>query len=362
MRSSRGVRGAIPVVILAGFLGAGKTTVLNHLLHHSGGRRFGVLVNDFGAVNIDALLVAGQSAGTLNLANGCMCCTTDADGLGEALGGLATSGVDAIVIEASGIAEPKALIRLVLAARDERVAYGGLVYVVDAGKLERTVAEHPVVAEHLAVADLVVCNKIDVVPAAVLARVVERVAAVNSTAPVLCVARGAIDPGLLVEGADRRAVDDQPRQLTIGELLDDGESGAHLHEAFESVTLDTCRPVDPRRLAVLLERPPAGTYRCKGLVYVDLPGHRDRAYEVHGVGGFLHVSGRAWAGAPRTTLVLIGAGLDVDAAQIALDGVVRAADPADVNGILHLTRYLADVAATDEEQAGPLDVSSITGG
>ena len=338
---------AIPVVVLAGFLGAGKTTVLNHLLRNSGGRRFGVLVNDFGSVNIDALLVAGQSAGTLNLANGCICCTTDAEGLGEALSGLARSGVDAIVIEASGIAEPKALIRLVLAARDERVAYGGLVYVVDAGAIQNTVADYPVVAEHLAVADLVVCNKADLVSEGQLAQVLELVGSVNSTAPAISVVRGAIDPGLLAEGA-RTGHDDEPRQLTIGELLDDEPAHTHLHEAFESVSLDTGLPVDPRRLAALLERPPARTYRCKGLAFVDLPGHREQAYEVHGVGGFVHVRRRPWperpgeGRTPRTSLVLIGAGLDTVDAQSALDDLVLPADPADVNGILHLTRHLAD--------------------
>lgn len=80
------MRGAVPVVVLAGFLGAGKTTLLNHVLRHAGGRRIGVMVNDFGSINIDALLVSGQSGGTMNLANGCMCCTTDASALAENLG------------------------------------------------------------------------------------------------------------------------------------------------------------------------------------------------------------------------------------------------------------------------------------
>ncbi|GAC56287.1 hypothetical protein GOHSU_04_01560 [Gordonia hirsuta DSM 44140 = NBRC 16056] len=336
-------RPAVPVIILAGFLGAGKTTVLNHLLRNSGGRRFGVLVNDFGSVNIDALLVAGQSAGTLNLANGCICCTTDAEGLTEALAGLAVSGVDAIVIEASGIAEPKALIRMVLAARDAAVAYGGLVYVVDTPALERTLAEHPVVAEHLAVADLVVCNKIDLAGEQIRERVRARVGEVNPTAPILTVVRGTVDPALLADGA-REAAQELPRQLTIGELFDDEDvhDHDHLHEAFESVAVSRPGPVDPRRLAALLERPPAGTYRCKGLAFVDLPGHRRYAYEVHGVGGFIHVGTRDWPdGQPATSLVLIGAGLDVPAARTALEQVLEPADPADENGILHLTRYLA---------------------
>ncbi|GAA3958177.1 GTP-binding protein [Gordonia caeni] len=335
---------AVPVVILAGFLGAGKTTVLNHLLRHSDGRRFGVLVNDFGSVNVDALLVSGRSAGTLNLANGCICCTTDAEGLGEALASLAASGVDAIVIEASGIAEPKALIRMVLAARDERVAYGGLFYVVDAAQLERTLDEHPAVEGHVAVADLLVCNKIDLVSGDRLDVVRERLRALNGTAPVLAVTSGAVDPGLITDGAGPRAADG-PRQLTIGELLTEQDSGPHahdhLHAAFESVAIESALPVDPRRLAALLERPPAGAYRCKGLVLVDLPGHRGHAYEVHAVGGFVRVGTRPWPGGVRgTSLVVIGAGLDVAAARAALDEVLIPADPGDENGVLHLTRHV----------------------
>ncbi|MFC0314127.1 CobW family GTP-binding protein [Gordonia phosphorivorans] len=334
---------AVPVVVLAGFLGAGKTTVLNHLLRHAGGRRFGVLVNDFGAVNIDALLVSGQSAGRLDLANGCICCTTDAEGLGEALASLAVSGVDAIVIEASGIAEPKALVRLVLAARDERVAYGGLVYLVDAANLESTLAEHPIVGDHLGVADLVVCNKTDLVSTADLSRIRATIADLNPTAPILSVVGGTVDPGLFAEGAGGAAADDGPRQLTIGELLDEepDHPRGHLHDAFESVSLESPEPVDPRRLAAFLERPPVGAYRCKGLVFVDLPGHRDRAYEVHAVGGFVRVGRRRWPdGVRRTSLVAIGAGLDVDAARAAMAQVLTPADPSDENGILHLTRHL----------------------
>lgn len=339
--SARGPR-PVPVVILAGFLGAGKTTLLNHLLRRADGRRFGVLVNDFGAVNIDALLVSGRSAGTLNLANGCICCTTDADGLGEDLAALASSGVDAIVIEASGIAEPRALIRMVLAARDERVAYGGLIYVVDAPNLPETVAAHPAVAGHVAVADLVVCNKTDLVSPAALAEVRAQLGGLNPTAPVLSVFRGAIDPGLLTDPSGFGGIDDEPRQLTLGDLLDgEDHHHDHLHEAFESVAVDSAAPVDPRRLAQLLERPPAGAYRCKGLAFVDLPGHREHAYEVHAVGGFVRVAARPWPdGRPRTSLVIIGAGLDAPAARAALDETLAAADPGDEHGVLHLTRHL----------------------
>ncbi|AUH68325.1 MULTISPECIES: CobW family GTP-binding protein [Gordonia] len=344
---------AAPVVVLAGFLGAGKTTLLNHVLRHAGGRRIGVLVNDFGSINIDALLVSGQSGGTLSLENGCMCCTTDASDFAETLAGLTApgNGIDAVLIEASGIAEPKALIRMVLSARSSTVAYGGLVYVVDAAHYDDTIAEHPQLGEHLAIADLVVCNKIDLLAGQdAVQSLIARLRMINSTAPILPVADAAVDPELFFEPAAEIARDDGPRQLSFDELLladdhdhPDGHDHGHdhLHAGFESAALETSAPVDPRRLAQFLERPPAGAYRIKGTVLVDLDGHRDTAYTVQAVGGFVRVDAGSWRGrTPGTSLVVIGAGLDAAATREALDGLVAPADPDDVNGILHLTRHL----------------------
>ncbi|EGD56796.1 cobalamin synthesis protein P47K [Gordonia neofelifaecis NRRL B-59395] len=339
----------MPVVVLAGFLGAGKTTLLNHVLRHADGRRIGVLVNDFGAINIDALLVSGASGGTLNLENGCMCCTTDAGDLAETLATMAApgTGLGAVLIEASGIAEPKALIRMVLAARSETVAYGGLVYLVDAANFDETVTAHPQVIEHLAIADLVVCNKIDLVPPAAVPALLERIRELNPTAPILPVADAAVDPELFFEPADQIACDDGPRQLTFDELMaedhghHDDPGGAHLHATFDSESLETPSAVDPRRLAQFLERPPSGAYRIKGTVYVDLDGHREIAYVVQAVGGFIRVEASSWRGrAPGTSLAVIGAGLDTAATRSALEGVVAQVDGDDVNGILHLTRHL----------------------
>lgn len=352
----------VPVVVLAGFLGAGKTTVLNHLLRTggAGGRaRLGVLVNDFGAINIDALLVAGQADGAVTLTNGCMCCSVDRDGLDAALAALARpeAGLDAIVIEASGIAEPKSLVRLVTGIPDPGLRYGGLVYVIDAAGFAALRAKHPEVDSHIAIADLVVVNKSDLVDAGRLSDLLATVRQVNPSAPAIAVAEGEVEPELLFDRLVRPPEDvSTPRQLTLDDLMisevardthyhgvSDHKSHGHLHDAYSSVELDTTDPVDPRRLAALLRDPPVGCYRIKGVVRFDLPGYRDR-YVVHGVGGFVRVSRSGWAGEePRTRIVAIGSDMDPAVADRALAEVLATPETLDDEfGILHITRHLPD--------------------
>src|ERR1700760_1979792 len=98
----------IPITAITGFLGSGKTTLLNHILEHNHGLKIGVVVNDYGDINIDSQLVADQTDTMLELTNGCMCCSMDSLELDEAIGQFAypSSPIDYIVIEASGLAEP----------------------------------------------------------------------------------------------------------------------------------------------------------------------------------------------------------------------------------------------------------------
>ena len=183
----------IPVLAVAGFLGAGKTTLLNHLLRNSRGVRIGVLVNDFGPVNIDAMLVAGQVDAMASLSNGCICCAVDADEAAGMLGKLATvrPRLDLIVVEASGVAEPGTLARTLISADDKRFHYAGLVLLVDA-------ANPPAELAHaVRVADLVVLNKIDEAPDPDAVR--DLVTAHNPRVPVLATNFARIDPALLID-------------------------------------------------------------------------------------------------------------------------------------------------------------------
>jgi G3E family GTPase len=346
-------RSTVPVIVVAGFLGSGKTTLLNHLLRSSGGARIGVLVNDFGSINVDAMLIAGQADSTVSLSNGCMCCAVDADGVQDALARLLRprAAIDAIVIEASGIAEPRTLVRMVTELDDPRLRYGGLVYLVDAASGSSLRTRHPEIDRHVEIADLVVVNKSDLVGDDELTRIRADIRAVNDTAPLVVTTDGGIDPTALFDVLPRDVEDDRvrSRQLTLDELLDecaheprahdDAGRHGHLHDAFTSVEFTSEAPLQPRRLAEFLERPPAGCYRIKGVVSFDVPGHRQR-FVVHAVGGFVRVQRETWGGRPRvSTLVAIGTDMDADLVDRRLQALVDDGQP-DPNGILSVTRHL----------------------
>ncbi|MFF2174631.1 CobW family GTP-binding protein [[Kitasatospora] papulosa] len=315
----------IPVVVLAGFLGSGKTTLLNHLLRNRAGNRIGVVVNDFGSIEIDAMTVAGQVGSTVSLGNGCLCCAVDASELDSYLETLTAPAarLDVIVIEASGLAEPQELVRMLLASDNPHIRYGGLVEVVDAAEFPATRERHPEIDRHLAVADLIVLNKTDRVTEAGLRAVREAVDAAGGSAAVICSAYGRIDPEVLLDPVTRADEDDSFRQLTFEDLLPEADRthAGHLHAAYDSVSFTADVPLSPRLFMAFLDSRPAGLYRIKGFVDFGAgdPGNR---YTLHAVGRFLRFVPQRWARDEprRTQLVLIGAGVDAASLRKELEG------------------------------------------
>jgi len=333
----------IPVVVLAGFLGSGKTTLLNHLLHRSGGSRIGAVVNDFGAIEIDAMAVAGALGdSTVSLGNGCLCCAVDGSELDVYLERLArpSAGIDVIVIEASGLAEPQELVRMVLASEHPGIVYGGLVEVVDAAEFDDTRARHPEIDRHLGLADLVVVNKVDRITDA--SRVLTLVSSLVDRAAVVPATHGRVDPEFLF---DCRPGEERVGQLTFDDLSHDDHAG-HLHAAYDSLSFRSGRPLDPRRLIGFLDSRPEGLYRIKG--YVDFGPYDVRnRYAVHAVGRFLRFYPEPWpAGAERLTqLVLIGAGIDAAALREELEACGSDDAPhADEHGMWGVLRYVQGAA------------------
>jgi cobalamin biosynthesis protein CobW len=338
----------IPATVITGFLGAGKTTLLRHLVARARGRRLALVINEFGEVGVDRELLLGCGDGTcapgdvIELANGCICCTVADDFLPTIEALLARDPApDHIVIETSGLALPKPLVRAFAWPEIRaRVTVDGVIAVVDApavrdgrisppppvaagGRAADPPADHDdpldeVFADQLACADLVVVNKTDLVDDDALAALEAGLARRARPAAKLLRARfGAVDPAVLL-GVDAGAEDD----LATRPSHADG-AGEHDHDDFESFALALPPVAEPDALAARLAAAIArhDVLRVKG--FLDVPGKAMRL-ALQAVGPRLERwFDRPWrAGEERLSrLVVIGRkGLDRAAIEAAVAG------------------------------------------
>ncbi len=338
-RSPRSARthAPLPVIGITGYLGAGKTTLLNHLLRVPGAR-VGVIINDFGAINVDAALVAGQIDEAVAITGGCVCCLPDAGGIEPAIAKLADPALrlDAILVEASGVAEPLAFARMLRAATGRGTRYGGMIEVLDAVAHDQAPASD---VRHVATT-LAVLSKTDLLPPgdreAVIVQLTGSVRAANPAAAVVPTWNGAIDPALVFDAA---SVEDPADELSIAALFraaaeEAAEAAAreeadlhssshgHRHAHAGSAAIELPAPVTASALRTLLIEPPPGAFRIKGRVSVRGP-RSVRRLHVNVVAGLVHLAaapGIDPALPPEADplpgeLVLIGPELDVAEAQ-----------------------------------------------
>src|SRR5271167_2114349 len=189
---------SVPVVLVAGFLGAGKTTVVNYLLAHAGGRRIAAVVNDFGAINIDAELITDAAGGVVSLSNGCICCSLEGDLL-RTLAALLRRDPrpELIVIETSGVADPADIVRNLMDPVIWKEAPLETVLCVVDSTTPVAKLDDALLRSQLRAADVVALSKTDLVDAAGRERARDAVRAVRPTAVVVDAPHGQVPAALL---------------------------------------------------------------------------------------------------------------------------------------------------------------------
>jgi cobalamin biosynthesis protein CobW len=341
----------IPATIITGFLGAGKTTLLRHVLAHAEGRRFAVIVNEFGELGIDGETLKScgipgcDDENIVELANGCLCCTV-ADEFLPTIQALLDrpNPPEHILIETSGLALPKPLVKaFAWPAIRAQVTVDGVIAVIDgpavatgrfADDPEAIAAQRAadpsldhdnplaeVYEDQLLCADLVVLNKADLMDEAGLARLTAEINAATPRAVKLVQAReGRVDLAVLL-GLAASAEDD----LASRPSHHDAEDGAHEHNDFESFSVELPEQDSPEALVSLLQNA-AETFdilRIKG--FASVAGKAMRL-AVQGVGArFRSEFDRPWKAdeARRTRVVVIGqTGMDRAAISLALGAMV----------------------------------------
>jgi G3E family GTPase len=337
----------IPVTVLTGYLGAGKTTLLNRILSEDHGRKYAVIVNEFGEVGIDNDLILNTDEELFEMNNGCICCTVRGDLIKTMHGLLAKRGnFDAIVVETTGLADPGPVAQtfFVDSFLQERTALDSVTTVVDAKHILLRLADSREAAEQIAFADQIVLNKTELVTDPELREIEARLRKLNPLAPIHRAQRSNVplDKVLGRGGFDiERIVSLEPEFLDpphgeAGHVHDEDcghnhhdhhDHHDHEHDAgISSISLTSDKPMDGSKvsdwLAYVVQSQGPDILRAKGIIDVQGESRRLVFQAVHMLlEGDLQ---RPWkAGEPRTSrLVFIGRNLDRNALQIGFESCV----------------------------------------
>lgn len=317
----------IPTTVVTGFLGSGKTTLINRILREQHGRRLAVIVNEFGEVSIDGqLVIHDELAQLVEFNNGCLCCTVRGD-LVETLGRLKVRAdmLDGILIETTGLADPAPVASTFFAVDEVKdgIRLDAFVTVVDAVNLELNLAQSNEAMEQVAFSDIILINKMDLVSSEQLAVIERLVRHMNPMAKIYRTANAEIDLSRIL---DVGAFDLVQKLEVDPAFLNDHE---HEHDpAIGSFVLEEPRPIDINRLMIwmskMAESRGEDLFRTKGLFYANGFAERVVFQSVRMLTTLRR--DRPWGQdeTPMTQFVIIGKNLDREEFAAGLAGCVFA--------------------------------------
>ena len=268
------VTSPVPFTVIGGFLGAGKTSLLNHLLAQSSGIRCAVLVNDFGDLNIDESLISSHDGQTISLANGCVCCSISND-FNQTVINLVKriEEFDQVVVEASGVSEPDRIMDI--ARLDPELSPGGIVVLVDAAEVQNRSTDryiNNIVLKQLQTAELLIVNKTDLVSREKLAELEAWLEDVSPNAVRLNTSGGVV-PVQMIFGEKIKSNGFSDKADGETNRTEDSNYPHHNHQ-FKSLALNISNQLNRKTFELWCEALPPSVIRGKGILYFgDVPGN-----------------------------------------------------------------------------------------
>ncbi|MGL4438299.1 MAG: CobW family GTP-binding protein [Bosea sp. (in: a-proteobacteria)] len=259
----------IPVTVLTGYLGAGKTTLLNRILSEPHGKKYAVIVNEFGEIGIDNDLIVGADEEVFEMNNGCICCTVRGDLIRIIDGLMKRKGkFDAIIVETTGLADPGPVAQTFFMDQDvgDRARLDAVVTVADAKYLTERLKDAPEAKNQIAFADVIILNKTDLVSAAELDKVETTIRTLNPAAKLHRTIKCALP---IADVLDRNAFD-LDRILEIEpDFLEEGHHHHH-NDDIRSMSFEITGDVDPEKfmpwIQDLTQVQGPDILRCKGIL------------------------------------------------------------------------------------------------